>query len=137
MLRQYPLKQDLLKQDWAKQTGLSRPVKAALALTVAALAFSGCSTDHWFRTDKTPHETAADYKACNDRVQEMALARAGQQRASYTPTTAARPPNGLPTGTGANVGETPMQMHDRVTAETNFDAQVRTCMTDKGYTLAP
>lgn len=131
------MQQARLKQDLAKQTGLSRPVKAGLALTLAALAFSSCSTDHWHRADKTPQDTAADYKACNDRVQEMALVRAGKQRASYTANTAARPPNGLPTGTGANVGETPMQMHDRVTAETNFDAQVRACMTDKGYTLAP
>lgn len=121
----------------AKQTGLRHPVKAALCLTAIALAFSGCSTDHWYRADKTPQDTAADYKTCNDRVEEMALARAGQQRASYRPTAAARPPNGLPTGTGSNVGETPMQMHDRVTAETSFDAQVRTCMTDKGYILAP
>ena len=126
-----------MKQVWAKQTGLRQPVKAALAFAVAALTLSACSTDHWRRADKTPQETAADYKLCNDRVEEMTLARAGQQRASYTPNTAARPPNGLPTGTGANLGETPMQMHDRVTAEASFDTQVRSCMTDKGYTLAP
>lgn len=129
--------QPLARHVWAKQTGLSQPVKAALGLTVIALAFAGCSTDHWHRADKTPQETAADYKACNDRIEEMTLARAGQQRASYTPTAAARPPNGLPTGSGANLGETPMQMHDRVTAETDFDAQVRACMTGKDYTLAP
>ena len=126
-----------MKQVWAKQTGLRQPVKAALAFAVAALTLSACSTDHWRRADKTPQETAADYKLCNDRVEEMTLARARQQRASYTPNTAARPPNGLPTGTGANLGETPMQMHDRVTAEASFDTQVRGCMTDKGYTLAP
>ena len=57
--------------------------------------------------------------------------------ASYTATAAARPPNGLPTGTGSNVGETPMQMHDRVATESTFDRDLRTCMTDKGYTLAP
>lgn len=121
----------------AKQTGLPRPVKAVLGLTAIALALSSCSTDHWHRADKTPQETAADFKACNDRVEEATLSRAGKQRASYTASTAARPPNGLPTGTGSNVGETPMQLHDRVTAETNFDAQVRTCMTDKGYSLTP
>ncbi len=129
----------------AKQTGLSHPVKTVLGLTLIsmgtsmgiALALSSCSTDHWRRADKTPQETAADFKACNDRVEEATLARAGQQRASYTASTAARPPNGLPTGTGANLGETPMQMHDRVTTENTFDAQVRACMTDKGYTLTP
>lgn len=126
-----------MKQAGAKQTGLLHPVKAALALAVAGLAFSACSTDHWYRADKTPQDTAADYKFCNDRVEEMALARRGQQRASYTATAAARPPNGMPTGTGYNPGESPMQMHDRVTAEKSFDDQLRTCMTDKGYTLAP
>lgn len=129
-----------------KQTGPSQAVKAGLGKTVLGpviLTFTimgmtaGCTTDHWYRADKTPQDTAADYKACNDRVEEMVMARRGQQRSSYTPTTSARPPNGLPTGTGANLGETPMQMHDRVTAEKSFDDDVRTCMTDKGYKLAP
>ena len=127
----------------AKQTGPShgvkakRRVKAALALMILAPVLAGCSTDHWVRAGKTPQDTAADYKACNDRIEEMVMARRGQQRANYTPTTSARPPNGLPTGTGANLGETPMQMHDRVVAEKSFDDDVRTCMTDKGYKLAP
>ena len=127
------------KQSSPKQTAPSSRVKDAVRLAAACtlLGLAGCSTDHWHRTDKTPAETAADYKTCNDRAEEMTLTRAGQQRASYTARATARPPNGLPTGTGANVGETPMQMHDRVATESTFDRDLRTCMTDKGYTLAP
>jgi hypothetical protein len=123
----------------AKQTGLWNGVKAGLNLVSAAglLSLAGCSTDHWYRSDKTPAETAADYKACNDKAEEIVLARAGQQRASYTARASARPPNGLPTGQGSNVGETPMQLHDRVATEETFDKDLRSCMTDKGYTLAP
>jgi hypothetical protein len=123
----------------AKQTGLLRGVKGGLQLVSAAvlLMLAGCSTDHWHRGDKTPAETSADYKACNDKAEEITLARAGQQRASYTARAAARPANGLPTGQGSNVGETPMQLHDRVTAEDTFDKDLRTCMTDKGYTPGP
>ena len=123
----------------AKQTGPWRAVKGGLHLMSAAvlLVLAGCSTNHWTRADKSPAETAADYKACNDKAEEITLARAGQQRASYNARVAARPANGLPTGTGSNVGETPMQLHDRVTAEDTFDKDLRSCMTDKGYTLAP
>ena len=123
----------------AKQTGPSRVVKGSVCLMSAAvlMALAGCSTNHWSRADKSPAETAADYKACNDKAEEITLARAGQQRASYTARAAARPANGLPTGTGSNVGETPMQLHDRVTTEDTFDKDLRSCMTDKGYTLAP
>lgn len=123
----------------AKQTGPLHMVKGSVHLMSAALlmALAGCSTNHWTRTDKSPAETAADYKTCNDRAEEITLARAGQQRASYTARAAARPANGLPTGTGSNVGETPMQLHDRVKAEDTFDKDLRSCMTDKGYTLAP
>ena len=123
----------------AKQTGPLHGVKGGLRLMSAVLlvTLAGCSTDHWHRADKSPAETAADYKTCNDKAEEITLARAGQQRASYTARAAARPPNGLPTGTGSNVGETPMQLHDRVTAEDTFDKDLRSCMTDKGYTLAP
>jgi hypothetical protein len=143
--KQHVVKEKVVaEQNGPKQTGPSYRVKDAVrlvmagaALALAALTLAGCSTDHWHRTDKTPAETAADYKACNDRAEEITLTRAGQQRASYTARAAARPPNGLPTGTGANVGETPMQMHDRVATESTFDRDLRTCMTDKGYTLAP
>ena len=129
-----------VKANWVKvgsvKAGWFKPCARLVAGTVL-LAAGGCSTDHWYRADKTPGETAADYKTCNDRAEEITLARAGQQRASYTASTAARPPNGLPTGTGSNVGETPMQLHDRVTTADTFDHDLRTCMSDKGYALAP
>jgi hypothetical protein len=123
----------------AKQTGPLRMVKGGLSLASAVVLamLAGCSTNHWTRADRSPAETSADYKACNDKAEEITLARAGQQRASYTAQAAARPPNGLPTGQGSNIGETPMQLHDRVTTEDTFDKDLRSCMTDKGYTLAP
>ena len=130
----------LAKQTWAKQTGPWNRVKgaAAVATTVAIVLpalLAGCSSDHWYKSGKSPAETSADYKACNDRVEEAHLARAGQQRASYNPMLNAPPPNMPGTAPGGNLGENPMQMHDRVVAEKSFDKDLHDCMVDKGYTV--
>jgi hypothetical protein len=125
-----------------KQTGPQHWVKAgrswfAGALAVVAMAtISGCAEDHWYNSKKSAEEVRADTKACNDFAQENTLQRRGSDRFNYAqamPTP--QPRNTIPTGQQANLGETPMQLHDRVTTEKSFDRELDQCMRDKGYTL--
>ena len=128
-----------------KQTGPQHSVKGGapprrgwLAGTLAAVAvmtMSGCAEDHWYNPKKSPDEVRADVKACNDVAELNTLQRRGQDRFNYgqaMPTP--QPRNTIPTGQQANLGETPMQLHDRVTTEKSFDRELDQCMRDKGYT---
>ena len=123
-----------------KQTGPQHGVKGrgwfTAALVVAAtMTMFGCAEDHWYNSKKSPEEVKADTKACNDVAQEDTLQRRGKDRFNYGGSMPApQPPNTIPTGQQQNLGETPMQLHDRVTTEKSFDNEFEQCMRDKGYT---
>ena len=123
-----------------KQTGPQHGVKGrgwfAAALVVAAtMTMSGCAEDNWYNSKKSPEEVKADTKACNNVAQEDTLQRRGKDRFTYGGSMPApQPPNTIPTGQQQNLGETPMQLHDRVTTEKSFDNEFEQCMRDKGYT---
>jgi hypothetical protein len=118
----------------AKQTGPQHGVKVACA---ALLALAGCSQDHWYNSHKSPAEMAADTKTCNSLAEENTLQRRGSDRANYGDTQRMpQPRNTLPMGNQtANLGESPMQLHDRVSTEKSFDREFAQCMRDKGYSL--
>ena len=105
-----------------KQTGPQHWVKArgwsAAALALAAVTMSGCAADQWYNAKKSADEISADTRACNAMAQEDTLQRRGKDRFNYGGgMPAPQPPNTIPTGQQANLGETPMQLHDRVTTE--------------------
>ncbi len=113
----------------AKQTGPGCGVKVGRAATVAAVVaiaalISGCGST-WQHPHKSAKEMALDERICVVQSEEDAMARAAKQQETY----GARPgPN-----PGLNRGESPLEMHDRVHTEADFNRAFENCMTSKGY----
>lgn len=119
----------------AKQTGPSRAVKkkeygarrliGLAGALLCAMAVSSCAST-WHHPKKNAEEAAADEKACAQRAEENALARAGRQRADYRLGT----PSPYP---GMSRGESPMELHDRRATQDDYTSDFEDCMTSKGY----
>ena len=139
----------------AKQTGPKSGVKGGLrcsprksryntrarrsscvVVSITLFALAGCGDGPWYSSHRDSSARNADFAACNNDAQDAVLARSGQQRATYDsgmPTP--QPGNPIPTGQPTlGLGETPMQLHQRVAREDQFDNSVADCMRDKGYT---
>jgi hypothetical protein len=125
------------EKDVANQTGPICRVKSALVIAGVAIAAStllaACAAETpWHSTYRSSAEANDDYKNCNADAQDAILTHAGSQPAAYS---GAMPPSGgAANQSGANIGENPMALHDRVVTENHFDHAVADCMQDKGYT---
>src|SRR2546423_1590837 len=116
-----------------KQTGPRYRVKstmknvaAILGLCLVAAAVSSCVDARWYNERRDKAENRADERECNARAEDMALTRAGKQRATYE---APRPT----VNPGMYRGKTPMELADQGETISAFARQMKACMESKGY----
>ncbi len=113
---------------FAQQRRIFPSAAALIGSCALILALSGCANARWENPKKDASEAQADERECNSRAEEAALKRAGKQRANYE---APRPTN----EPGMYRGKTPMELAAQGETSSDFDREMKNCMTAKGYTL--